>query len=102
MNLINILIILAIIYLAILIFNKLFPFIIGFLLALMIWIIVPYIFKGIVWFFSGFMNIMSMPLYWMTGYKVILPWWVGLIFFVTAFIPFLISGWRFQRESPTF
>lgn len=101
MNLLNILILLAIIYLAILIFNKLFPFIVGVLIALMIWVIVPYIFKAIVWFFSGLMNVMSMPLYWMTGYKVILPWWVGLIITIIGIIP-MMGFWGVRRGTPTF
>ena len=92
---------LAIVYLAILIFNKLFPLIVGALLVLMIWVTVPYIFKAIVWFFGGLMNIMSMPLYWMTGYKVILPWWVGLIIVAVGLIP--MRGFTgIQRREVTF
>ena len=100
MELINILIMLAIIYSVFLIIDKFTGYIIAILMAVIIGLSLPYIFKGIVLAFSWFMNIMTTPIYWITGYKLVLSWWVGLIIFVTAFIPFLISGWGFQRESP--
>ena len=100
-NLLNILITLAIVYLAILIIDKLMPVIIGGLLALIIWVTIPSILKAIVWVFAGLMNIMTMPVYWVTGYKVILPWWVGLIITIVGIIPMMgLAG--IQRKEPTF
>ena len=101
MEIINILIMLVIIYLVFLIIDKFTGYIIAILMAVIIGLSIPYIFKGIVWSFGNFMKLMTTPIYWITGYKIVLPWWIGLIIFITAFIPFLISGWRFQRESPT-
>lgn len=102
MNLINILIMLAIIYLVFLIIDKFTVYIIAIFMAVIIGLSLLYIFKGMVLAFSWFMKLIVMPVYWITGYKLVLPWWVGLIIFVTAFIPFLITRWRFQRESPIF
>ncbi|KKN44310.1 hypothetical protein LCGC14_0694120 [marine sediment metagenome] len=101
MELINILIMLAIMYLVILIIDKLAPLIIGGLLALIIVLIVPYIFKAIIWVFSGFMNVMSMPIYWVTGYKLVLPWWIGLIMVAIGIIP-MLGFWGVRRGEPTF
>ncbi len=100
MNLLNILTMLAIVYLVVLIIDKLAPLIIGGLLALIIWVTVPYIFKAIVWVFTGFMNIMSMPVYWITGYKLVLPWWVGLIIVAIGLIPMMGFAGIQRREIP--
>ena len=101
MSLINILITLLIIYLVFLIIDKFTGYVFAILLAVLFAVSIPYIWKGIVWLFKSFGELIMKPFYWITGYEIVLPYWIGLIIFALIIIP-LISLWKLPMREEIF
>lgn len=89
MGLINLLILLGIIYLIFLIIDKFGLYILAILLGLLIASLIPLMISWIKIVFTWLMNLVTTPIYWMTGIRIEIAWWIGLIIFLVSLIPLL-------------
>ena len=93
-TLLNILILLAIIYLTFLIIDKFSIYILGIILFLGIVLVFPYIIKFFSWIFSKINYLATEPVYRMTGIRLEIPLWVNIIGIVICIGITLFSLYR--------